>query len=125
MFKKAVIAIIPATLWIGLSEFLRNELLLKSHWTDHYQELGLVFPSAPVNNAAWGLWSLFLAVLIYLLIRKFTLWQTTLLGWYAGFVFMWVVLWNLNVLPSGLLIFAVPLSLLETFVAAWIIRKLS
>jgi hypothetical protein len=37
---------------------------------------------------------------------------------------MWVVIWNLNVLPLGLLYFAVPMSLFEAFVAAWIIKRL-
>ena len=38
---------------------------------------------------------------------------------------MWFVLYNLQVLPTGLLVFAVPLSLLEVLVAAWIVRKVA
>lgn len=38
---------------------------------------------------------------------------------------MWVVIGNMGVLPSGLLYFAVPLSLLEAFVATFVIKKIS
>ena len=57
--------------------------------------------------------------------KKFTLVQTALLAWFVGFVFMWIVIGNLGVLPYGLLAFAIPLSLLEAFVAALIVKKLA
>jgi len=123
--KKAVGPVFLATIWISISEFVRNELLVESFWTEHYEKLGLVFPSLPLNGAIWGLWSLLFAVFIYILSTKFTLVQTTLLGWFAGFVLMWVVVGNLGVLPYGMLYAAVPLSLLEAFLATLIIRKTS
>lgn len=123
-FRKTILPILVAGIWISLSEFLRNELFFKSYWTQHYQQRGLVFPSDPANGAVWGLWSLLFAIWIFIILKKFSLLQTTLLAWFAGFVLMWVVIWNLNVLPQGLLMYAVPLSLLETFVAAVIIKKL-
>ncbi len=125
MLKKTVLPIFLATVWIGASEFVRNQLLFKSYWTDHYAGLGLVFPDKPVNGALWGIWSLLFAVAIYVIAKKFTLVQTALLAWFVGFVFMWVVIGNLGVLPNGLLVFAVPLSLLEAFVAAHIVKRLS
>ena len=123
--KKNILPIVLSTLWISLSEFVRNELLVKSYWVQHYESLGLVFPSELVNGMIWGLWSLLFAIAITIISQRFSLLHTTLLSWGVGFVLMWVVLWNLNVLPPGLLIIAVPLSLLEAFVAAWIIQKLS
>lgn len=54
--KRVVLPIVVATLWISVSEFVRNELLLKSYWTNHYESLGTVFPSESVNGALWGLW---------------------------------------------------------------------
>lgn len=125
MIKKTVLPILLAAFWISLSEFFRNEFLLKSWWTGHYQSLGLVFPSQPVNGAVWGLWSLLFAVAVYVIAKKYPLWQTMLLSWLVGFVLMWLVIGNLNVLPAGLLYVAVPLSLLEVFLAALIIKKLS
>ncbi|MFZ5516496.1 MAG: hypothetical protein ACOY90_07640 [Candidatus Zhuqueibacterota bacterium] len=99
--------------------------MLKSYWTDHYKNLGLVLPSEPVNGALWGVWSLFFAVAIFILSRKFSLGQAVVLSWFVGFIFMWIVIGNLGVLPYGILPFAIPLSILETVIAAYIIRKFS
>jgi hypothetical protein len=123
--RKTALPIFLATIWIAASEFVRNELLLKSHWSGHYAKLGLVFPSEPINGAFWGLWSFLFAVGIYIMSRRFTLIQTAGLSWFVGFVLMWVVIGNLGVLPYGLLVFAVPLSLLESLIATCIIIRLS
>ena len=123
--KKIVLPIFLATIWISISEFARNELLLKSYWTGHYKKLGIVFPSELANGAIWGLWSLLFAIAIYILSKKFTLIQTTFFSWFVAFVLMWVVVGNLGVLPYGFLYIAVPLSLIEAFIATWIIKKLS
>lgn len=125
IFKHTIGPVILATLWISISEFVRNEFLFKSYWTEHYASLGILFPSEPINGGVWGIWSMMLAILFYILSQKFNLVQTTFIGWVAAFVLMWLVIGNLNVLPYGLLIYAVPLSLLECFVAAWIISKTS
>ena len=122
--KTIFLPIISATVWISISEFFRNEVLFKSYWVDHYTQMGLVFPSASINGAMWGLWSLLLAIAIFIIAKKFTLLQTTFLSWLVGFVMMWVVIGNLNVLPFGLLIYAIPLSLLECFLASLIIIKM-
>jgi len=123
--KKTVLPVLLATVWISISEFVRNEFIVKSYWTGHYEKLGLVFPAEPVNGAIWGLWSLLFAVSIFIISKKFTLLQTTFLSWFVGFVLMWVVIGNMGVLPLGILLFAIPLSLLEAFVASFIVKKLS
>ena len=125
LIKNIIVPILLATVWISLSEFVRNEFLVKSYWVSHYESLGLVFPSAPVNGAVWGIWSLLFAIVVFILSRKYSWVMTALLSWFVGFILMWVVLWNLNVLPPGLLFFAIPLSLLESFVASFIIFKVA
>jgi hypothetical protein len=120
LLRHTILPILLATIWISISEFVRNQLLFKSYWVEHYQGLGLTFPAEPINGVLWGVWSLLFAIAIFILAKKFTLWQTTLLSWFVGFVLMWVVIGNLGVLPYGLLLFSVPLSLLEAFLAAWI-----
>ncbi len=122
---RRVAPILAAAAWISVSEFFRNQLVFSRLWIAHYKNLGLTFPFAPINGILWGVWSLVFAAIIYVLAQKFSLWQTTLLAWVAGFVLMWLVIGNLNVLPPKLLIPAVPLSLVEAFVASWIVTRLA
>lgn len=122
--KNTLLPILAAGIWISISEFIRNEFLFKSYWTDHYNSLGLIFPSDPINGAVWGLWSICYAAVIFIILNRFTLIQTTLISWFAGFVLMWIVTWNMSVLPSKILVFAVPLSLIEAFIASLIIFKI-
>jgi hypothetical protein len=124
-FKKTILPIVLATVWISISEFARNEFLLKSYWVDHYDNMGLIFPSEPINGAIWGIWSLCFAIGIYVIAQRFSLLQTTFLSCFVGFVLMWLVTGNMNVLPFGILPFAIPLSILEAFLAAYIIKRLS
>jgi len=121
--KKTILPILLATIWISVSEFARNEFLVKHYWTNHYEGLGLTFPSEPVNGAVWGLWSLLFAIAIFVISRKFSLLQTTFLSWFVGFVLMWVVVWNMAVFAVEILVYAIPLSLLEVWLAAVIIRR--
>jgi len=123
--KKSFLPVLLATIWISISEFARNTFLLHDYWTDHYQNLGMTFPEEPINGALWGIWSLCFAIGIYIFSQKFSLIQTTFLSWFVGFVLMWLVVGNMGVLPFGILPLAIPLSLLEVFLAALIIRKLS
>jgi hypothetical protein len=122
--KKTMLPILLATTWISVSEFVRNEVLLKSFWVNHYQSLGLVFPSEPINGAVWGIWSLLLAIAIFIMTKKFNLMQTTFLTWFVAFVLMWVVIGNMGVLPYGILVYAIPLSILESFIATLIIKSI-
>jgi hypothetical protein len=122
--KKAILPILSATVWISVSEFLRNSFLLHDHWINHYKNIGMTFPEDPVNGAIWGLWSLCFAITIFIISRKFSLLETTVISWFTGFVCMWLAIGNLGVLPSGILYLAIPLSILEAFVATVIIVKL-
>lgn len=117
--------ILLSGVWIGASEFVRNTFLLRDQWLMHYQSLGLVFPEAPEYGAVWGVWSLCYAVAIFVIGRRFNLLETTVLSWFTGFVFMWLVIGNLGVLPFGILPYAIPLSLLEAFGASFIVHNLS
>jgi predicted neutral ceramidase superfamily lipid hydrolase len=123
--SRSIIAVILMGIWVNASEFFRNEILLKKYWIDHYQSLGMTFPSEPQNGMIWVAWGFLFAIAIYLISRKFNLIQTTLVSWFMAFVLMWVVTWNLNVLPSAIIIYAVPLSLLEAFIGSYICIKMS
>lgn len=118
--KKQVLAFVASGIWISISEFVRNEILFKSYWLEKYSSLGLQFPAAPLNNAMWGVWSFVLSFSIVFLLQKLRMTQTILITWLLAFVMMWIVIGNLDVLPFGLLLFAVPLSILEVAVAAYL-----
>jgi hypothetical protein len=122
--KSKLLAILLGTIWISLSEFVRNEFLLKHLWSEHYSNMGLVFPAEPMNGAVWGIWSLCFAVIIAIISEKYSLLQTTMLSWLLGFVLMWLVIGNLGVLPFKTLPYAIPLSILEAFVASWIMFRI-
>lgn len=123
--QKNVLAILAATVWINLSEFVRNQFMLLAHWEKHYADKGLVFPAEPVNGAMWGIWGTLFAIYIFIISRRFSLVQTVALCWVAGFVFMWLVIGNLGVLPFSILPYAIPLSIIEVLGAAWIVKKMA
>ena len=120
---KRTLAILAVTVWISVSEFVRNQLLVRSHWVDHYRSMGLSFPSEPIHGVIWGLWSLVFAGSIYVISRRFSLLHTAILAWVVGFVMMWIVIGNLGVLPRAILPLAVPLSMIEAALATWIVLK--
>jgi len=123
--SRSIIAVVLTGIWVNASEFFRNQVLLKTYWVDHYQSLGMTFPSEPQNGMIWVAWGFLFAIAIYFISRKFNLIQTTLISWFTAFVLMWLVTWNLNVLPSLILIYAIPLSLLEAFTGSYICKKTS
>jgi Na+-transporting NADH:ubiquinone oxidoreductase subunit NqrE len=120
--KRHVLPVALATLWISVNEFVRNEVVLKSYWVDHYKALGFAFPADPINGALWGAWSLLMAVFFHFLRRRFSYSEAAALGWLAGYLAMWLVIGNLGVLPLAILPIAVPWSLAEAAGAAWLSR---
>ena len=62
-------------------------------------------------------------IIIYIISKKFSLIQTAFLAWMVGFLLMWLVVGNMGVLPYDILYLAVPLSVLEAFIATFIIFK--
>jgi len=124
-FKKTILPILLTGIWINISETVRWLLLIESYWIEYYQNLNFVFPTGPVNAVIWMIWGFLFAVAIFVISKKFNLLQTTFLSWLVVFVMLWVVLWNIDILPAGILWIVVPLSLIETFVAAYICKRLS
>ena len=122
---RGIRAVALTGIWVNASEFFRNEVLLKTYWVDHYRSLRMTFPSEPQNGMMWIAWGFLYAIAIYFISRKFNLIQTALIAWFMAFVLMWVVAWNLNVLPMAILLYAVPLSLLESFIGSYICIKIS
>lgn len=122
--QRPALAVLAATAWISVHEFVRNQVVLAHAWEAHYHGLGLTFPASPMNGAVWGLWALLQASAMLVIARRFSLGWTAGLGWSMGFLQMWTVIGNLGVLPFGILGIAVPWSLVEAFGAGWIVKRL-
>lgn len=122
---KNIVAIIATTAWIGFSEFFRNQILLINTWKDHFTTLGLDFPTDPINGIVWMIWSLAFAITIFFLSKKLNFIELVIISWIYVFVMMWLVIGNLLVLPTQILVFAVPLSLVEVAVASLIMYKIT
>lgn len=122
--RSKVIAFFISGIWISFSEFIRNEIAFKYLWIEKYKSLGLTFPSSILNNAIWGLWSFTVAGVIVFLSEKLKLVETVIVSWLMAFVMMWLVIGNMNVLPFNILLYAVPLSILEVYIAAFICKKI-
>lgn len=123
--KNTVLAITITTIWITFWELLRNEILFKSYWLNHFESLGLEFATLAINGILWTVWSLLLAIFIFKLLQKFTLKEVLILAWIPAFLMMWITAFNLQMLPLSLLFFAIPLSLIEVLVAVLILRRLT
>lgn len=121
--KNTFLPILLSTIWISISEVFRNSFLLHNYWVEHYQKMGQTFPEQPLNGAVWGIWALVFAIVIFVLSKKFSFVETSVLSWAIGFVMMWLVIGNLGVLPFSILPFAIPLSILEVVVSVWICKK--
>jgi hypothetical protein len=122
-FKKTILPILLTGIWINISETLRWEFIVKNYWIEHYQNLNLVFPVELSNNLTWMTWGFLFAAIIFILSKKFNTIQTTFLSWFLVFVMLWIVLWNVEILPKSMLWIVAPLSLLEAYVGALICRK--
>lgn len=122
--KKYILAVFAAGIWMNISEFIRNELIIKRIWLEGFSRIGLSFPSAPINGAVWGLWAFIFVSFLALLTTKFDALMSTVISWAIGFVLLWIAMWNLGILPGGLLYWAVPWSLVEVYVAVLICKRI-
>jgi hypothetical protein len=121
--KNIVLPILLTGIWINFSETLRWVFFVEPYWVEYYQNLNLTFPTGLINNIIWMIWGFSFAAIIFIISRKFTLLQTTLLSWFVSFVMLWIILWNIEMLPIGYLWFVIPLSLIEAFIATLICKK--
>lgn len=121
---KAVWQILVIAVWINVSESVRWVLYSKPKFDALYRAMGRELPNRLSNGIWWMVWGLIMALLVFVLARKFTLLQTALLAWTAVFAMLWIALWNYAILPLDILWIAAPLSLLGVFIAAWIAKWL-
>jgi len=123
IFKQVVIPILITGIWINISETIRWIFLIEPYWVEQYEKLNITFPNEKINMIVWMIWGFLFAITIFILSKKYSLFQTTIFSWFVAFVMMWVIVWNIGILPTGMLWFNVPLSLLETFIGTYICKR--
>ena len=109
---------------MNLSEFVRNEFVIKHVWVKGFEEIGLSFPSAPINGVVWVIWTFIFCAVLSVLNMKFNALKSTVICWVTGFGLLWIAMWNIGILPKGLLYWAVPWSFVEVYVAAFICNRI-
>ena len=122
-FKKTIWQILLISLWINIFETLRWMLFAKPDIDIHFKAANLVLPNEPINNILWLIWGIIIAVMIFIISKKFKVLQTTFIVWIIVYVMHWIALWNMAVLPVNVLWLAVPLTFINVLVGALICAK--
>jgi hypothetical protein len=123
-FKKALWQILLVSLWINISETLRWMILAKPDIDNHFKAVNLVLPDEPINYILWSVWGVIIAVMIFVISKKYKVLQTTFIVWIIVYVTHWIALWNFSVLPLNILWLAVPLTFINVFVGTSICSRL-
>jgi hypothetical protein len=121
-YQKAIWQILLVSLWINIIETLRWILFAKPDIDMHFKAANLVLPNEPINNLLWLIWGIIIAVMIFIVSKKFKVLQTTFIVWITVYVMHWIALWNMAVLPINILWLAVPLTFINVLVGALISR---
>jgi len=119
-YKKAIWQILLVSLWINIFETLRWMLFAKPEIDMHFKAANLVLPNEPINNLLWLIWGIIIAVMIFIVSKKFKVLQTTFIVWITVYIMHWIALWNMAVLPINILWLAVPLTFINVLVGALI-----
>jgi hypothetical protein len=122
-FKKAIWQILIVSLWINIFESLRWILFAKPDIDMHFKAANLVLPNGPINNILWLVWGIIIAVMIFIISKKYKVLQTTFIVWVTVYVMLWIALWNFAVLPIKILLLAVPLTFINVLVGALICNR--
>lgn len=119
-YKKTVWQIFVVSLWINIFETLRWVLFAKPDIDMYFKAANLVLPNQPINNILWMVWSIIMAVMIFIISKKFKVLQTTFIVWIIVYVMHWIALWNMTVLPINILWLAVPLTFINVLIGTLI-----
>jgi len=122
--KKAIWQILLVSLWINIFETLRWILFAKPDIDMYFKTANLVLPNETINNILWIVWGIIIAVMIFIISKRFKVLQTTFIVWLTVYVMHWIALWNMAVLPINILWLAVPLTFINVLVGALICAKL-
>ncbi len=121
-YKKSIWQILIVSLWINIFETLRWLLFAKPDIDMHFRTANLVLPNEPLNNILWLIWGIIIAVMIFIISKKYKALQTTFIVWITVYVMHWIALWNMAVLPINILWLAVPLTFINVLIGVLICK---
>jgi hypothetical protein len=122
-FKKVFWQVLIVSLWVNIFETLRWILFVKPDIDIYFKSANLVLPNGPINNMLWLIWGIIIAVMIFIISKKYKVLQTTFIVWVTVYVMHWIALWNMAVLPINILLLAVPLTFINVLVGALICNR--
>lgn len=119
-YKKAIWQILLVSLWINIFESLRWVIFAKPDIEMYFKAANHVLPNQPINNILWMVWGVIIAIMIFIISKRFKLLQTTFIVWITVYVMHWIALWNMAVLPIKILFLAIPLTFINVLVGVLI-----
>lgn len=118
-FQIRLFSTICVSIWIAISSFLRDEVILKNAWYEFFQSNNLLLSE---REYLWVLWAIMYAILIRFLSRKFSFWKTTLITWTISISLTLILKADMHGIPLYILIESLPLSFIESIVAVYIYK---
>ena len=119
-FKKAIWQVIILSIWINLAETIRWIAFAKPYFVNHTQNMNIEQPSGPLYLIIWFVWGVLLALLIYIISRKFSFIETTIIIWLSVYSGIWIMLFNLSLVTFPILIAIAAFCFIEIFVGSLI-----
>lgn len=133
LVKDFIVITIITSLWVNASEVFRYFVLVRP---EMHEYLSVVPNVADMNLAIFSIWGLWDTLLTGLYVFLFWLCAQTfgnnfksivisgLMSWCFFFLLFWVGMANMNLSSWSYLLIVLPLALIETLVAAFIVSKL-
>jgi hypothetical protein len=118
--KKAIWQVIILSIWINAAETIRWIVFAKPYFISHYQKMNIEPPSGPLYLIIWFVWGVLLALLIYIISRKFSLIETTIIIWLSVYSGIWIMLFNLSLVTFQILFAIAAFCFIEIFIGSLI-----
>lgn len=121
------------SIWVNLSEVFRYFIIVMPTMRRDLAEIPDVAPMDLLVFSIWGIWDTVLTASIVFITwlcnhvyveNTRSILVSGMVCWVMFFLLFWIGMVNMNLASPELLLFTLPLSMLETFVAAWIALKL-
>lgn len=132
-FKQFAIITLIVSVWINISEVFRYFIFIRPEMQSFLRGVEGIADMNLGIFSIWGLWDTLLTtvlVFIFWLVAKSfgndnrSVLISGVLVWSAVFLIFWIATANMGLSKWGTLLIALPLSLLEMLVGAWIASKL-